>query len=90
MRTADEFKRAYEEHGMVHWPIHECTFCHYPVGYTFTPDGVFFDTGCWCVRQMDQPRRESWGAVARQYNMQDHPDVIARYDVFWHFTLVTS
>ena len=82
-RSADELQKIAAERGLVAWPIHECTFCHYKVGYVFREDGVFFDTGCWCVRTPDKLRRESWEDVARHYNMQDDARYIASMDEFW-------
>ena len=85
MRTAEDFQNAARERGITSWPLHNCTFCRYPVGYVFTAEGVFFDTGCYCVSRMDTPRGESWEIVARHYNQQDNADVIAQYDQFWGF-----
>lgn len=84
MRSAAEFRAAAMEHGIMSWPIHNCTFCHYECGYQFTGDRVFYDSGCDCTRSQ-QVIEQSWEDVANHYNRQDHPRVIAEMDAFWHF-----
>lgn len=89
-RTADEFRQAAEEHGLVSWPINRCTFCGYQCAFVITEGHVYYDAGCWCVRVPDKLRPTSWGEVADHYNRQDNADVIAQMDEHWHFTSVTT
>lgn len=85
-RTVDEFQRAARERGITEWPRDPdgCSGCGYPVGYRFDRGEVYFDVGCRCTHGPKwEPR--SWQDVADHYNMQGHPDWIARMDAFWGF-----
>lgn len=83
MRHAEEFERAARERGITRWPLHNCSMCHYQCGFVFSDGQVAYDAGCYCSGGGLQPRTTE--DVAAQYNMQRHPDVIAKYDAFWGF-----
>ena len=85
MRSPSEFQKSVQENELTHWPIHDCSLCHYPCGYIFNKDGnVFYDSGCDCVAYTNlQPR--SWEDVAEHYNQQSNADYIKEMDTFWKF-----
>ena len=35
--------------------VSKCSICHYPLGYFFSGDSLYFDSGCDCVYQMSLP-----------------------------------
>ena len=37
--------------------IRECSICGYSLGYFFSGDSLYFDSGCYCIHQMVPPRR---------------------------------
>jgi len=84
-RTAEEFKNAAKERGIVNWSMRGCSLCQYPVGFIFHEDKVYWDPGCFCVTPAEKPQLRSWDDVAYYYNLQDHSRVIAEMDAFWGF-----
>ena len=36
--------------------IRECSICGYSLGYFFFGDDLYFDAGCYCSRDMSEPR----------------------------------
>jgi hypothetical protein len=85
MKTGEDFKQSASENNISEWTVHDCSICGYPCGYQFSGDDVYYDSGCWCVSYSDK-RKKSWDDVASFYNMQSHPDIIKKFDEFWHFT----
>lgn len=83
-RTGEEFAQAAREHDITWWPIRGCTFCEVPIGYVFEDGGVAFSSACGC-NALDGLEPRGWEDVARHYNMQASPAVIAKYDRFWRF-----
>lgn len=84
-RTAGDFVQAVEQHGITFWPIHRCV-CDYQCGYVFSDGQVAYDSGCFCSAYgPSAPRPADYHDVATLYNMQAHPNAIARFDAFWHF-----
>ena len=88
-RTAEEFAVAAAERQISRWNIHDCSICNYPCGFVFDDGVVGYDPGCDCTGRYWLEAR-TWDDVAQQYNMQDHPDVIAKYDAFWGFNLIAA
>ena len=36
--------------------IRRCSICEYPLGYFFSGDNLYFDSGCYCVSQPSGPQ----------------------------------
>lgn len=85
-RVGSDFRAAAEAHRITKWQIHACSLCGYPCSFLFRGDEVFYDAGCDCVTMSPEPYPRSWNSVAEHYNLQSHPETIAKYDAFWHFT----
>lgn len=87
MRTAQEFKKAQQEHEIWSWEIHDCSLCGYECGYIFdyNEHPVVYDHGCDCTRTYRKSIM-NWQNVADHYNMQTNPEIIKKYDKFWGFS----
>lgn len=84
MKTAAEFQMARNSQDLTEWLIHDCAICGYHCGYLFDGEHVFYDSGCYCTSGAPL-RPKTWQHVADHYNMQTHPDTIAKYNTFWGF-----
>ena len=85
MKTASDFQKAAQLHGINYWPVHNCSMCEYPCSYVFDDDQVHYDSGCDCVNRGSVFIKSSWHEVADFYNAQKHPAVIAKMNGFWRF-----
>lgn len=86
MRKPEEFEKAASDRKITKWLTGSCSLCGYRTGYYFNHDLglVVFDHGCYCVSP-NHISQKDWSNVAQQYNIQQHPDVIKKYDEFWGF-----
>lgn len=90
MKTADDFKKVYENRkesgaGIYNWHIHTCSMCGYLCGFVFENNGeVRYDSGCYCLFQ--PTRLSSWEAVASHFNMQKDKKYIEEMKQFWGFS----
>lgn len=84
-RAAAGFAEAARSHGITWWPIRDCSLCGVPIGYRFAGELVAFSSSCDCNSLAGLESR-TWDDVAGHYNMQTSPEVIERYDRFWHFS----
>lgn len=84
-RTAQEFRNNAIKYRIDKWMFRECNMCGHPIGFLFFRGNseVYFDGGCDCACGGCYPR--TWEDVAELYNLQTNPDVIRRFDEFWHF-----
>lgn len=84
-RKPEEFRDAAISRHITRWLTLKCSICGYECAYLFNwaDTEVAYDAGCYCSR--GTPEVRSWEDVARQYNMQNHPRVVAEYDAFWGF-----
>lgn len=83
--TGDLLRQQAIKYDVTHWIIHSCSLCGVPVGYFFESDksGVWFDGSCNCSSVFG-PQVRSWDEIAGHFNLQRHPDVIKKYQEFWH------
>ena len=84
MKTADDFKQQAKLHNIIRWNVHDCSICGYRCGYIIEGDQVYYDSGCDCVTYSDIKQR-NFDDIAGLYNMQKNPDIIERFNEFWHF-----
>ena len=49
--------------------VSKCSICHYPLGYFFSGDSLYFDSGCHCVYQMSQTHVSQESELNRIFTM---------------------
>lgn len=86
-KAPEEFQEQAKKLGLERWIVRRCSMCDYPLAFIFSPDyaRVDFDSGCDCTRMGYVMQNSSWDAVAENYNIQNHPTVIERFNQAWQF-----
>ena len=85
IKTAEDFKKQAELHGITQAFMRPCSICGYETGYIFRDGMVVFDAGCDCVTGGYRVYERKWDHIAEHYNMQRNPDYIKEMDEYWKF-----
>lgn len=76
--TPEEIRKSVIENKVTFLPIHNCSICNVPIGYSFfkynCPYEVTFDSSCGCCNS--GPRPSSYEDVADHINMQTSEEYI--------------